>query len=446
MPKREDIPVCPKEFNPPRLVTRSEVYELELATPLFGGGVQARQNDEAHPIRESSIRGQLRFWWRATRGRSCPSLEALWQREEEVFGSTEFPSPLRVDVDRAGEKPPQFAPAGDFRQGTPEGYALFALQQGDRVIREGLKFRVKLSWLPVEQLRLQRAAQNASLVKAKRPQLPTEIADITDDLRDAVWAWVNFGGIGGRTRRGCGSLRCARLAPGTAADIPDWFRAATARFGSPTVSPVLWPVLHDQLVYHPTEATSVDAWLRAMRLFRDFRQGEDVGRNRRGAGSNRPGRSRFPEPETIREALKRRSPKHPRLPQIPNDAFPRAEFGLPIVFQFQGGEVDPTVLYPRVGGEQPERMASPLILKSLCLANGKAVPVIVRLAIPPFTAVELTCNGRRNVVGVPRPPTAVRRPNLATYPNSPLAGSTAGSAIEAFLAFTQNTTNGFTRC
>ena len=114
--------------------------------------------------------------------------------------------------------------------------------------------------------------------------------------------------------------------------------------------------------------------------------------------------------------------------------------------QFVKLSEDPTVLYPRVGNEQPERMASPLIVKPLCLANGKAVPVIVRLDVPPFTAIALTRNGRKAVVGIPWPLTAVRRSNLATYPNSPLAGSPLGSAIEAFLAFVQNPINKFTRC
>jgi CRISPR type III-B/RAMP module RAMP protein Cmr1 len=35
---------------------------------MFGGGVVAREVDETHPIRETSIRGQLQFWWRATAG------------------------------------------------------------------------------------------------------------------------------------------------------------------------------------------------------------------------------------------------------------------------------------------------------------------------------------------------------------------------------------------
>ncbi|MEJ2046041.1 MAG: type III-B CRISPR module RAMP protein Cmr1 [Reinekea sp.] len=43
-----------------------QTYECELVTPLYGGGIEAGVIDEEMPIRASSIRGQLRFWWRIT--------------------------------------------------------------------------------------------------------------------------------------------------------------------------------------------------------------------------------------------------------------------------------------------------------------------------------------------------------------------------------------------
>lgn len=36
----------------------------ELVTPMYGGGVKSTVVDEKVPTRASSIRGQLRFWWR----------------------------------------------------------------------------------------------------------------------------------------------------------------------------------------------------------------------------------------------------------------------------------------------------------------------------------------------------------------------------------------------
>jgi len=80
----------------------------------------------------------------------------------------------------------------------------------------------------------------------------------------------------------------------------------------------------------------MDEWPKAIEIMRTFRQGASVGGNSgSSATSKMPGRSLWPEPETIREISKKRMPKHQRLINIPNDSFPRAELGLPIVFHFE---------------------------------------------------------------------------------------------------------------
>jgi len=448
MPKPSDIPPCPQGLARPPSDRVVQEYKIHLITPLFGGGVDVRMNDPSRPIRESAIRGQLRFWWRATRGRRFGHTSALSQQEEAIFGSTQFPSPLCVEVESFAS--PAFVEKTAFQSG-PARYALFALQDGDQLIREGLEFRLKLTWISVRELALRRKAQNKERLQSRREPLPPQIEDIADDLRDAVWAWVNFGGLGGRTRRGLGSLLgkevdgkgnvTRELAPRSVAEIEVWFRSAEQRFGRPPDSAAQWPRLGEHLFYRPQAESPVDAWLTIVALFREFRQGA-IGRDQPHPGG-RPGRSHFPEPETIRETIRnrdRRGGTHPPLKGVPADAFPRAEFGLPIVFQFQRNEVEQTVLYPRLGEQLSERMASPLILKPLCLADGTAVPAIIPLDVPWFTDVDLTLGGRNNVRRT-FPLSAVRRRSLAAYPNSPLAASPDGSAIEAFLAFAQNADN-----
>ena len=439
----------PPDRSPDKSTTQAglvKTFEIELITPMFGGGVEPRVNDPSFPIRATAIRGQLRFWWRATRGRRFTNPNDLWLREEEIFGGTRFQSPLRIQVSIDPRTSPQYAAASKVDRFGPDGYAMFPLQQGDSLLREGLKFRVGLNWLTVTKLNQQRDAVNQQLAKENQPQLPSEVADIADELEVAVWAWVNFGGLGGRTRRGCGSLWCKELAPKSVTEIDEWFRAATQRFTTPTSSTPLWPCLGGQLLYNERARKPVDAWLQVMATFKNFRQGVGIGRYP-GRPGNHPGQSFFPEAETIRETIRhqgKRGGTHPPLGDVPKDAFPRAEFGLPIVFQFKNNEVSQTVLYPRVGTEPMERMASPLILKALCLADGTAVAAIIPLDVPWFTEVELTLGGR-NKVRQAFPRSAVRRPDLGTYTNppSPLAGSPAGSAIEAFLAFAQNADNGF---
>ncbi|NPV63073.1 MAG: type III-B CRISPR module RAMP protein Cmr1 [Methanotrichaceae archaeon] len=55
-----------------------------MITPIFGGGVKVGENDLVTPIRASSIRGHLRFWWRATRGARFETSSQLFDREGEI--------------------------------------------------------------------------------------------------------------------------------------------------------------------------------------------------------------------------------------------------------------------------------------------------------------------------------------------------------------------------
>lgn len=206
-----------------------------------------------------------------------------------------------------------------------------------------------------------------------------------------------------------------------------------------------WPMLDATVLVGSEQPNAIAAWNQVIEQFRHFRQGVERGRNQ-GQQPNRPGRSRYPEPEAIRTVLYNpQTPwQHQRMEHIPNDAFPRAELGLPIVFHFQGrGEPPDTVLYPDndTEGKKRERMASPLILKPLALRNGKAIPLILRLQTSALTGVDLRCGDTS--LSLP-PTTVIRDPRLASYPNSPLAESANGSAIEAFLAFACDKDNGFT--
>jgi hypothetical protein len=75
-------------------------------------------------------------------------------------------------------------------------------------------------------------------------------------------------------------------------------------------------------------------------------------------------------------------------------------------------------------------MASPLILKPMALANGKALPLIMRLVTLPLPGVVLKQDSKS--LSLPQT-TVVQACRLATYRDSPLARSTSGSALEAFL-------------
>src|SRR5687767_15431108 len=98
MPKTNDMPPCPAAPAARSSGRTTREYQVSLVTPLFGGGTEAGKPDETLPIRGTSIRGQLQFWWRATRGAAFVTREELFDRHAEIWGTTDRASPVDVDV------------------------------------------------------------------------------------------------------------------------------------------------------------------------------------------------------------------------------------------------------------------------------------------------------------------------------------------------------------
>jgi CRISPR-associated protein Cmr1 len=201
----------------------------------------------------------------------------------------------------------------------------------------------------------------------------------------------------------------------------------------------------DKIFIGSTSGKPIDQWAKAIDVMREFRQGAGIGRNSGASARGKmPGRSFWPEPETIRKPTKARLPKHQRLAAIPDDAFPRAEFGLPIVFHFKDVQDkkerfsefrDPpeSELYPAGS----KRMASPLILRPLAFGDGrKAVPMIMRLVAGPLMGIDLKVKGETiHSAGQDE----IRDRRLADYRNSPMHELTKdGSALEAFVNFARD--------
>jgi CRISPR type III-B/RAMP module RAMP protein Cmr1 len=95
-------------------VTRREVqdtstlaFDVDVVTYVQGGGVAWDDSDEKRhvkridaitPFRPSSVRGHLRFWWRATHGCTSASLEEMRAREGRLWGLASEPSKVTVKV------------------------------------------------------------------------------------------------------------------------------------------------------------------------------------------------------------------------------------------------------------------------------------------------------------------------------------------------------------
>ena len=246
-------------------------------------------------------------------------------------------------------------------------------------------FTLEVRFPSREELLRLRKSENERRKKSKLPLLPEYVEDIALDVESALWAWVNFGGLGARTRRGCGALFCQGVSP-TDNGISQWYREKLNAYDimlPDSNSPREWATLPRELLVHAEIMPPQKAWNAVIELLRDFRQGT-AGRNR---GN---GRSRWPEADSIRRITGQSDPRHRTSITTSKDAFPKAEFGLPIIFQFKDNE-DPKKyrnhgrddrrkneniqLFPK----KSQRMASPIVLKPLLISETNALQMVIKL-------------------------------------------------------------------
>jgi len=241
--------------------------------------------------------------------------------------------------------------------------------------------------------------------------------DADREAKAALRDWLLFGGIGGRTRRGCGGLRVVKP------DDRNWLELPTtaqslASFGAPGGTSLVAahiPQLAGAEFRCSTPGTdAVAAWRLAHGWLRSFRQGADdqldPNEDARGRTSGdfarsrpqwrpgapgrevRPGQSRWPEADEIRRAFAPFARGFAHKPDYAGPlTWPRANFGLPIQVQFQArdranayyvGEEPPNVALgwtDRPGNEIIQRLPSPLILKSMQLRDGRFVSLALWL-------------------------------------------------------------------
>lgn len=350
-------------------------YKVTVITPIYGGGVQAGKPDREMPIRASAIRGQLRYWWRFLQSHGEGSLtgEKLFKKEREVWGgmgdeseqteTTDFSGKVFVRVKgikNAGNN--KFKPCCEysrykdgkikynltFLHDIPQ-YALFPGQgkKPDAQDYDEIKDSPHTVILPGITFQLE--------ISIEKSVLEIDQKRIIESLR---W-WASFGGIGARVRRGSGSVKVEDIKPLTEKEVK--------HFGC--------------ILKRNSAINAPQAWNKAITKLHQFRQGVGVGRNQKKDSqgnletygkNNTPaqGGSRWPEPDSIREITGRNSSRH-KPKHAARLAFPRAAFGLPIIFRFnnrdeQAGDPEQSELRPI----DSERMLSPLILKAMATENG----------------------------------------------------------------------------
>jgi CRISPR-associated protein Cmr1 len=389
------VPRAPAYASLPAAKTRAtrggpEVREigvrLEVVTPILGGAIETRAVDEIDVIRAATVRGHLRFWWRALYAAQHPSASALYARESEIWGraATDEGGRSAVEICIHGERTAGIDSSDiqlyDSKDGkaTPGAYALWPAREEKKKNTPTAPRRA-----PGTQFRL---TLNA-------------VASCEKEVRNALRAWILFGGYGGRTRRGLGSLKVLD-------DVTAWLPSKVTRdalkdlFGfdildSPTHAPGDTPWLGGAaLQVGDADRDAMKAWTTALDWLKEFRQGTSGQQGDRarepGKGKPQPQRpsiSNWPEADKVRHLegkTRGHAPRHNASP-----VWPRAGFGLPIIGRFQkdarnGGEYDEPDAFelrwrsPKKDHpgefEEHDRLASPLIVKALPLADGLFVP------------------------------------------------------------------------
>jgi CRISPR-associated protein Cmr1 len=358
---------------------------IRVITPVFGGGVyipqagetvgghtipendtlpgRFREPDDVTPIRSAAVRGMLRFWWRACVAHRFATIDKLRDAEEQLWGaaSTEMKpcvGAVSLIVTLRGD--------GD----TWEPFEVFEPRQGERGSwnPRAIDGKKKLAYgafplqAPGSQAeetpsgRLHRFRKEA-VVSVEYPLPPP---GGIDDVALALDAWLAFGGFGGRTRRGFGAVECvSRLV-----DPQEVIQQVRTIPGTPLAGV---PSLKDaRLKTRKTRPAAdrdpLEALADALERLRLFRQGQqaDGGVGRRSGVGRKASRSLWPEPETIRWTTMDSQRGHDdRLFEV--EKFPRAVFGMPIIFHFQDRRGEPEVSTLKPGDK--ERMASPLVLR-----------------------------------------------------------------------------------
>jgi CRISPR-associated protein Cmr1 len=375
--------------------------DVVTTTPILGGGARTRELDHVDIIRVPTIRGHLRFWWRALNGHLFPDTKELFAKEAELWGHAgdESGGRSRVDV-RVEVSEKSDTNSGSVGPGAAGAYALWpAREQRERGI--------------VKQAAAARRNQGTRFrLDILMPQAEAQ------DLAHTVRAWILFGGYGSRTRRGVGSLTVCNQADKWLPDPANLAVSLNELFGRNVFAPSLvarpaFPVLADASVlvgrYRGLSKdpwTEQEAWLAALGWLRAFRQEPESGaRKRAPKGSAQPDRhsiSNWPEADKVRHLSNSKglrwahAPRHNITP-----VWPRAGFGLPIIGRFQQESrvsreprpqrppwnkfwnelpsghpnfgVEPRdfeIGWADAGGKVQDRMASPLIVKALPTLDG----------------------------------------------------------------------------
>lgn len=163
---------------------------LKTITPMFLAGADGKTPE----LRPPSLKGALRFWWRAMNGHL--SLEKLKEKEGKIFGNTERRSRVVIRIKKAGLEP----------NDTSESKEDFIIKS-DRVGKYKVPAIDYLAY-GLEEQGGARGLERDYIVRNKSFELNLRASDkeVENEVLKALYALARFGGLGANSRNGFGSF------------------------------------------------------------------------------------------------------------------------------------------------------------------------------------------------------------------------------------------------
>lgn len=366
----------------PASIKRNPVWTCEarvvLITRLFGGGAKTREVDPISWLRSSAAKSALRFWWRSANAHGYSSVEALRQKESELFGTS-------GTFDKTGK--PQGGPGAlevttrsyltagavtyDEGMGNPLSYGLFPARGTEQA--------------PAPAKVAPAHDQNWATIKLTSGSSDEEV---NKALLESLRLWLTLGGVGSRTRRGAGAIAAKSLKeakdlglPTSLDDLKQFLACHCKAQAVPASLAAIFSLARKRRIFlGPPQPSGEQAQIKLLSLLKDARQD-------RPHSDKKWGRSRWPEPNAVRLKFDPKKPWHHAPQQSDAGRYPRAALGLPIVLHFK----DPAPMEPpehQILGAIPnaaewiklERYSSPILLRPVQVwekGGVKYVPVAI---------------------------------------------------------------------
>ncbi len=321
-------------------------FQLKLITPMIGGGARPGQPDLHNPIRPSAIRGHLRFWWRALQ----TDRASIREKETRIWGSDKAHGAvsIRVDVTRKGD-------IKLLRQTSEAELPKYV--KGVLVEKRDARDEDRLRVLP-----------SAEFVVTLSARPGTSQADFAEAKR-AAEAWIAFGGLGARVRRGAGAV-------GSPAVTKESLKGL---LGVSPSNPLGVTTLQGATLFlTPPCKKPSEAFMAAVTVYEGFRKGfpaaqvkSRLSQARQGQAVKpyEPNKSPWPEADSIRAIKGERQLYARNLERKLH--LPRARLGMPLTIRMMPrhtGFVRPGQ-FDTVNAAGQVRLASPVIVKAIQIGN-----------------------------------------------------------------------------